>query len=44
MIEELKPKRAYFTHLSHDMNHVDIEAMLPGHVRVGYDTLRIDVR
>jgi phosphoribosyl 1,2-cyclic phosphate phosphodiesterase len=42
MIEVIKPRRAYFTHLSHDMLHVDIEKMLPPHVRVGYDGLVIE--
>jgi phosphoribosyl 1,2-cyclic phosphate phosphodiesterase len=43
MIDVIKPKRAYFTHLSHDMLHADIEKMLPEHVRVGYDGLKIEV-
>jgi phosphoribosyl 1,2-cyclic phosphate phosphodiesterase len=42
VINELKPKRAYFTHLSHDMKHADIEATLPPHVRVLYDGLIIE--
>jgi phosphoribosyl 1,2-cyclic phosphate phosphodiesterase len=43
MIETLQPRRAYFTHLSHDMLHADIEKMLPPHVQVGYDGLKIEV-
>jgi phosphoribosyl 1,2-cyclic phosphate phosphodiesterase len=43
VIDELKPRRAFFTHLSHDMKHADIEATLPGHVRVGYDGLKFQV-
>jgi phosphoribosyl 1,2-cyclic phosphate phosphodiesterase len=43
VIEDLKPRRAFFTHLSHDMKHADIEEMLPAHVRVGYDGLRVEV-
>ncbi len=39
MIDLLKPRRAYFTHLTHDMTHADIERSLPPHVRVCYDTL-----
>jgi phosphoribosyl 1,2-cyclic phosphodiesterase len=31
------------THLSHDMKHAEIEAMLPAHVRVAYDGMRIEV-
>lgn len=41
IVDELKPKRAFFTHLSHDMKHADIEAALPSHVRVGFDGLKI---
>jgi phosphoribosyl 1,2-cyclic phosphate phosphodiesterase len=43
VIADLQPKRAFFTHLSHDMKHADIEATLPGHVRVGYDGLKFTV-
>ncbi len=43
MIEDLKPRRAYFTHLSHDVKHAEIEATLPGHVRVSYDGLKLDI-
>jgi phosphoribosyl 1,2-cyclic phosphate phosphodiesterase len=43
VIADLQPRRAFFTHLSHDMKHADIEAMLPAHVRVGYDGLKFEV-
>ena len=43
IIEDLKPRRAFFTHLSHDMRHEDIEKTLPAHVRVGYDGLKINI-
>jgi phosphoribosyl 1,2-cyclic phosphate phosphodiesterase len=43
VIDQLRPRRAFFTHLSHDMKHADIEATLPPHVRVGYDGLRFEV-
>jgi phosphoribosyl 1,2-cyclic phosphate phosphodiesterase len=42
LIAQLKPNRAFFTHLSHDMKHADIEATLPDHVRVSYDGLRFE--
>jgi phosphoribosyl 1,2-cyclic phosphate phosphodiesterase len=41
VIEQLQPKRAFFTHLSHDVGHVEIEAGLPAQVRVAYDGLKI---
>jgi len=43
VIADLQPRRAFFTHLSHDMKHADIEATLPAHVRVGYDGLKFEV-
>jgi phosphoribosyl 1,2-cyclic phosphate phosphodiesterase len=43
MIADLQPRRAFFTHLSHDMKHADIEATLPAHVRVGHDGLKFEV-
>ena len=43
VIAELKPKRAFFTHLSHDVSHEEAQAALPPHVRVCYDGLKIDV-
>ncbi len=42
-VEQLKPKRAYFTHISHDLGHARTERQLPDHVRLAYDTLRITV-
>ena len=44
IIEKLKPKRSYLTHLSHVFGkHREIEAGLPGNVFVAYDGLRVAV-
>ncbi|MGC9260384.1 MAG: MBL fold metallo-hydrolase [Phycisphaerae bacterium] len=43
IIADLQPRRAYFTHLSHDVLHEHIEAHLPPHVRVAYDGLTLDI-
>jgi phosphoribosyl 1,2-cyclic phosphate phosphodiesterase len=43
IIADLKPRRAFLTHLSHDMKHADIEATLPAQVRVAYDGMKIEV-
>ena len=43
IIDDLKPRRAFFTHLSHDVKHADIEKMLPANVGVCYDGMRIEV-
>lgn len=42
-VEAVKPNRAYFTHICHDLQHAGTEQLLPPHVRLAYDTLRIDV-
>ncbi len=41
-VEQLKPKRAFFTHLSHDLDHDLTEAALPPDIRLAYDGLQID--
>jgi phosphoribosyl 1,2-cyclic phosphate phosphodiesterase len=41
-VEKLKPKRAYFTHISHDLDHAAIEAGLPPHIRLAYDGLQLN--
>ncbi len=43
IIADLKPRRAYFTHLSHDLGHAEIERDLPPHVRVAYDGLVLEI-
>ena len=44
LIEELKPKQAYLTHISHLMGtHRKTEANLPDNVRLAYDGLEITV-
>ena len=40
-VERLKPKRAYFTHISHDLDHEAINAMLPEGIRLAYDGLKL---
>ncbi|HUQ90410.1 MAG TPA: MBL fold metallo-hydrolase [Bryobacteraceae bacterium] len=42
-VEVLKPRRAYFTHISHDLAHQRTEELLPPHVRLAYDGLEIVV-
>lgn len=41
-IDRVSPKKAYLTHISHNMGfHDEVEAELPGHVSLGYDNLKI---
>ncbi len=42
-VEELKPRRAFFTHLCHDLGHERAESLLPPGIRLAYDGLELDV-
>ena len=43
LVEELKPNRAFFTHMCHDLSHERTEATLPPHIRLAYDGLELEV-
>lgn len=43
LVDRIQPKRAYFTHMSHDLGHVESEKNLPANVRLAFDGLRIPV-
>ena len=43
VVERLKPKRAFFTHICHDLPHEQTEQNLPPYVRLAFDGLRIEV-
>jgi phosphoribosyl 1,2-cyclic phosphate phosphodiesterase len=42
-VEMLNPRRAYFTHICHDLQHKRVESLLPPNVRLAYDGLDITV-
>lgn len=42
LVEELKPKRAFFTHISHDLPHEETNRSFPGHVRLAHDGLKLE--
>jgi len=42
-VERLRPERAFFTHICHDLGHERAESMLPPHIRLAYDGLEIQV-
>jgi phosphoribosyl 1,2-cyclic phosphate phosphodiesterase len=42
-IERIKPRIAYFTHISHELGHSAMEAELPPNIRMAYDGLRIPI-
>ena len=39
IIDRVKPRRAYLTHIAHDIQHADLEARLPEHVFLAFDGL-----
>jgi phosphoribosyl 1,2-cyclic phosphate phosphodiesterase len=41
LVETLQPRRAFFTHMSHEVLHAEVEAALPPNIRLLYDGLRI---
>jgi phosphoribosyl 1,2-cyclic phosphate phosphodiesterase len=42
-VEKLAPRRAFFTHICHDLGHERAESLLPPHIRLAYDGLEIHV-
>lgn len=40
-VERVQPTRAWFTHMSHEVDHASAEKDFPAHVRLSYDGLRI---
>lgn len=44
VLEDLAPRRAYLTHISHLLGrHHEVEATLPGFIRLAYDGLRVGI-
>jgi phosphoribosyl 1,2-cyclic phosphate phosphodiesterase len=41
-VERLKPRRAYFTHISHDLGHERAQSLLPDGVWFAYDGLEVE--
>ena len=41
-VEELRPRRAFFTHITHDVKHARDSALLPPGVEFAYDGLEIE--
>jgi phosphoribosyl 1,2-cyclic phosphate phosphodiesterase len=42
IVERLKPRRAFFTHMGHELDHDATNAKLPPHIRLAYDGLQIN--
>ncbi len=43
VVAELAPRRAYFTHIAHELGHAATEAGLPPGVHLAYDGLRLEI-
>jgi len=42
LVEELQPRRAFFTHICHDLPHEETNRSLPEHVRLAHDGLKLE--
>jgi phosphoribosyl 1,2-cyclic phosphate phosphodiesterase len=42
-VERLRPRRAFFTHIAHDLGHGTTNATLPPRVRLAYDGLSLEI-
>ena len=42
IVERVKPQRAFFTHICHDLPHEATNATLPEHVRLSYDGMKLE--
>ncbi|HUJ94983.1 MAG TPA: MBL fold metallo-hydrolase [Terriglobales bacterium] len=42
IVELLKPKQAFFTHICHDLPHEATNAALPPHVQLAYDGMKLE--
>ena len=43
LVERLKPRQAFFTHIAHELAHEETNAAFPPHVRLAYDGLKLDL-
>ena len=43
VVERLAPRRAFFTHMCHDLPHAETNATLPAGVELAYDGLTLDI-
>jgi phosphoribosyl 1,2-cyclic phosphate phosphodiesterase len=42
IVERVNPKRAFFTHICHDLPHQATNAALPSHVRLSFDGMKLE--
>ncbi len=41
LVNKISPRRAFFTHISHDLDHEATNATLPPHIRLAHDGLQL---
>jgi phosphoribosyl 1,2-cyclic phosphate phosphodiesterase len=44
VVERVKPRQTFLTHMSHNVMHAEIDQTLPANVRLSYDGLRVRAR
>jgi phosphoribosyl 1,2-cyclic phosphate phosphodiesterase len=44
VVDRVRPRQTYFTHMSHGVMHAEIDPTLPAGVRLAYDGLRVKVQ
>ena len=42
LVDRLQPRRAFFTHICHDLPHEETNKNLPPHVRLSHDGMKLD--
>jgi phosphoribosyl 1,2-cyclic phosphate phosphodiesterase len=42
IVDEVKPKRAFFTHICHDLGHAATDAVMPPGVRLAFDGMKLE--
>jgi len=42
IVHEVMPKRAFFTHICHDLGHAATDAALPSGVRLAFDGMKLE--
>jgi len=42
-VEQIAPRRAFFTHITHDLGHAQTEETLPERVRIAFDGLELEI-
>lgn len=42
IVEKVKPRQAFFTHICHDLSHEATNALLPRNVRLSYDGMKVE--